>query len=248
VARAGWEAARTRLTAVDWARVGLVVLPIVALLFAGLAGYMLGRRQTRPSASLPRIASATRGWREETPAPGTHPLPTAPGPVLGTPGSPATESPLPQPATRFRDFRISASSWELANPPQHAADGDPYTFWHAWQTERFANGEWLTLTFPTERLIQRIGLMPGRFGPRARVDGRVRSILVKASGAPPQKLLFQDRPEMQIRDLKQPVRARKLILRIVTVLPGRRTDQIVVPEVQVWGSPAPSRIAQRPGE
>jgi hypothetical protein len=149
------------------------------------------------------------------------------------------------PPSRFRDFRISASSWELAHPPAHAADGDPYTFWHAWKTEKFAEGEWLTFTFPSERIITRIGLLPGRMGAGARAEGRIRSVLVKAGDEPPQKLLFQDRPELQYRDLKTPVRTRKLILRAVTVLPGRETRHILIPEVQVWGHPAPSQVSQR---
>jgi len=107
--------------------------------------------------------------------------------------------------TRFRDFKIAASSYELANPPARAADGDPYTAWHAWQTERFSDGDWLTLTFPTPRRVSRIGLIPGRVGPRADVDGRVRSILVKAPGTPPQKLIFDSRPQMQYRNLPKPV-------------------------------------------
>jgi hypothetical protein len=146
---------------------------------------------------------------------------------------------------RFRDFRISASSYELANPPTLAADGDPYTAWHAWETERFPEGDWLTLTFPTAQLVARIGLIPGRIGPRAGEDGRVRSILVKAPSAPPQKLIFADRPEVQYRDLKKPVLTRELILRIVTVLPGSRSRHIIIPEVQVWSYPAPSQVSRR---
>jgi hypothetical protein len=151
------------------------------------------------------------------------------------------------PLTRYRDFRVSASSYELANPPTLVADGDPYTAWHAWETERFPEGDWLTLTFPRPRVVSRIGLIPGRVGPRAREDGRVRSILVKAPGAPPQKLIFADRPDMQYRDLKKPVLARTLTLRIITVLPGSRSRHIVIPEVQVWGRPARGQVARRAG-
>jgi hypothetical protein len=149
--------------------------------------------------------------------------------------------------SRFRDFHITASSWELANPPGFAVDGDPYTAWHAWKTERFPEGDWLTLTFPTPRVISRLGLIPGRVGSRAREDGRVRSILVKAPGVPPQKLVFQDQPQMQYRDLKQPVLTRTLILRIITVLPGTRSSHIIIPELQVWGQVAPSQVARHPG-
>src|SRR5262249_35854621 len=136
---------------------------------------------------------------------------------------------------RFRDFKIAASSYELANPPARAADGDPYTAWHAWMTERYPEGDWLTLTFPTQRWISRIGLIPGRIGPRAGVDGRVRSILVKAPGAQPQKLLFDSQLQMQYRNLPTPVLTKSLTLRILTVQPGRRSAHIIIPEVQVWG-------------
>jgi hypothetical protein len=218
--RAAWKRARSLAAAVDWARAGRVAAPIAALLAAGLVGYALGQRAAGPPSSN-HVVSAARGWRSEM--------------------SPSS------PPRRFRDFHITASSWELANPPVLAADGDPYTAWHAWKTERFPEGDWLTLTFPTARVVTRIGLIPGRVGRRAREDGRVRSILVKARGAPPQKLIFADRPEMQYRDLQHPVLTRTLILRIVTVRPGRRSRHIIIPEVQAWGYPAPSQIARRTG-
>ena len=217
--RAGWKRVRARAAAVDWTRVGRVAVPVAALLAAGLVGYALGQRAAGPPSSN-HIVSATRGWRSET-LPSSHP-------------------------TRFRDFHVTASSWELANPPVLAADSDPYTAWHAWKTERFPEGDWLTLTFPTARVVTRIGLIPGRVGPRARADGRVQSLLVKAPGAPPQKLIFADRLQMQYRDLKKPLLTRTLILRIVTVLPGWRSRHIIIPEVQVWGYPAPSQVARRP--
>jgi hypothetical protein len=149
--------------------------------------------------------------------------------------------------TRFRDFEITASSWELAHPPALAVDGDPYTFWHAWKTEKFPTGEWLTLTFPEERVVTRIGLLPGRMGGGAKAEGRVRSLLVKSGDGTPEKVIFEDRAAVQYRDLEQPVRTKKLILRIATVLPGSETGHIVVPEVQVWGHPASSQVARHPG-
>jgi hypothetical protein len=177
----------------------------------GLLGYGLGRRQAEAPLRQ-RAATAVRGWRAESPS-----------------------ASRPGPPRRFRDFRIGASSWELAHPPVHASDGDPYTFWHAWKSERFAEGEWLTLTFPEARVVTRIGLMPGRAGAGSRAEGRVKSLLVKTEGAEPQKLFFDDRSQVQYRDLPEPIRAKKLILRIGTVRPGRETRHIVVPEVQVWG-------------
>jgi RNA polymerase subunit RPABC4/transcription elongation factor Spt4 len=261
-AAAGWgsdahrwgERVRALGRAVNWPRVGIVVLPPLALLMAGIVGYTLGQQHAASSDSSQPVASATRSWREETAgtrrsagrassAPRTA---QAPASEL-VPGPPEGPSEHIGPPTRFRDFRISASSWELAHPPAFAADGDPYTFWHAWKTERFHNNEWLTLTFPTERVITRVGLLPGRAGPGARAEGRVRSVLVKAGGQASQKLLFGDEPRMQLRNLNPPVRTRKLVLRIVTVLPGRETRHIVIPEVQVWGYPAPARIARRSG-
>jgi hypothetical protein len=248
--RDGWNRFRSRASAVDWRRVGRAVLPVAALILAGLLGYALGLRAAGPSAPGNRIASATRGWRSEAP-----PLATGAGQgIAGAQGTPRPEPPsaaapssgLTSPAllTRFRDFKIAGSSYELANPPARAADGDPYTAWHAWETERYPDGEWLTLTFPSQRRISRIGLIPGMIGPHAGRDGRVRSILVKAPGAPPQKLLFANRSQLQYRDLPKPVETRSLTLRIVTVSPGYRTSHIVVPEVQVWGQPA-NRLAAR---
>src|SRR5207247_5403373 len=130
---------------------------------------------------------AERGWRGESPAP-------APRSGIGEQRAGSAARSLPEavpvaprdqaleqasPLTRFRDFHVTASSWELAHPPENAVDGDPYTFWHAWKTERFANAEWLTFTFPTERVITRIGLLPGRMGAGARAEGRIRSVLIK---------------------------------------------------------------------
>jgi hypothetical protein len=233
--------------------VALVILPILALLLAGMAGYELGRRQARPGDGTPRVASAARGWRGEAPAgtqrgsveqPGDADT-LQPGAPVDSQGSPDQGTAPPLHPSRFRDFHISASSWELAHPPALAADGDPYTFWHAWKTEKFAEGDWLTLTFPTERVVTRIGLLPGRVGPGARDEGRVRSLLVKAPGAPPQKLLFADQPALQYRDLARPLRARTLILRFLTVLPGRESRHLLVPEVQVWGRPAATHVVSR---
>lgn len=248
--RGGWEQLRARATAVDWARVARVALPIAGLLLAGLVGYLVGQRAVKPSASQERVVSATRGWREQ--APGSA-RPAGSGEQVEhaqtraglepEPGQPLKSSP---PVRRLRDFRITASSWELVHPPAHAVDGDPYTFWHAWQTEKFAEGEWLTLTFPSERVVSRIGLLPGRIDARAGEDGRVRSLLVKAPGAPSQKLIFADRPGMQYRDLPRPVRTRQLILRVANVLPGRRSRHVVIPEVQVWGHPAATRVTRAP--
>jgi ribosomal protein L40E len=214
--RAGGERLRTRVAAIDWVRVGRVGLPAAALLLAALLGYALGRRGDRPASSGQRVVTAARGWRGENPRP-----------------------------VRFRDFQVSATSWEQAHPPALAADGDPYTFWHAWKSEKFPEGEWLTLTFPEKRRITRIGLLPGRAGAGARAEGRIKSLLVKAPGAAPQKLLFDDRPEIQYRDLKTPVEARQLILRIGTVRPGRETRHIVIPEVQAWGYPVPEQVTLR---
>jgi F5/8 type C domain-containing protein/double zinc ribbon protein len=252
--RAEWERVLGRIRGVDWARVGLVASPIAALGLAGLAGYALGRHGASPTSSSPRLVSAARGWRAETARPRGGPSDGGENDLqrLNTPaGPPLRLSPGPTPAsppTRFRDFRISASSWEVAHPPEAAADGNPYTFWHAWKTEKFPEGEWLTLTFPTERVVSRIGLLPGRQGPGARAEGRVRSLMVKASDAPPQKLFFQDRPALQYRDLTTPVRTRKLILRIGKVLPGWETHHIIVPELQVWGYPAAGQQVARSSE
>jgi ribosomal protein L40E len=219
--RDGWARLRTGAAAVDWARVGRVTLPAAALLLVALLGYALGRRGSRPAPvgerpAGERVVTAARGWRAEEPPP-----------------------------RRFRDFRISASSWEEAHPPALAADGDPYTFWHAWKSEKFPEGEWITLTFPETRRIARIGLFPERAGAGARAEGRIKSLLVKAPDAPTQKLFFDDRPAMQYRDLKPPVETRQLILRIGTVLPGRETRHIVIPEIQAWGYPAPEHVTLR---
>ena len=101
--------------------------------------------------------------------------------ATGPAGAPAAALALSSHPVRFRDFRVSASSYELANPPAYVADGDPYTAWHAWQTERFTDGDWLTLTFPRVRLITRIGLIPGRVGTGAGVDGACGRSLSKLS-------------------------------------------------------------------
>jgi hypothetical protein len=250
-ARAQWERLQTRMAAVDWERVGRVALPIAALLLAALMGYGIGRQGEKPSSAVHPAVTQAQGWRAQTAAARQgERSEESRGPVVKSPGVPVAEGITPSegaagPLTRFRDFQITASSWELAHPPVHASDGDPYTFWHAWRSERFPEGEWLTLSFPTERVVSRIGLLPGRMGEGARAEGRVRSILVKAGEEPPQKLLFQDRPEIQYQDLKTPVRTRKLVLRIVTVLPGRETRHLLIPEVQVWGHPAPSQVARR---
>src|SRR5436190_15572255 len=42
--RENWDRLRARARAADWPRVALVILPILALLLAGMAGYELGRR------------------------------------------------------------------------------------------------------------------------------------------------------------------------------------------------------------
>jgi hypothetical protein len=242
------------VAAVDWARVSRLALPLAALVLAGVVGFLVGQRGAPSSQN--RIASAERGWRGVTPAPASHSgvREREAGSAARTnpetlPGGPRDQTPeQASPVTRFRDFHITASSWELAHPPEYAVDGDPYTFWHAWKTERFNNGEWLTFTFPTERVITRIGLLPGRMGPGARAEGRVRSIMIKAAGATPQKLVFADRPEMQYRFLRAPVRTRKLVMRIGTVLPGRETRHILIPEVQIWGHRIASPLARRNGE
>jgi len=85
-------------------------------------------------------------------------------------------------------------------------------------------------------------------GPGARAEARIRSLLVKAPGASPQKLIFEDRPEMQYRFLNEPLRTRMLVLRIATVLPGNETHHIIIPEVQVWGHEVPSRLTKRTRE
>lgn len=250
-ARAVWERIQSRAAAVDWERVGRVALPAAALLLVGLLGYGLGRQEEKPSGAAPPAVTQAHGWRAQTAAARRNDRSEeTEGPVVKSPDGPAAAVGAAAleaagPPTRFRDFEITASSWELAHPPAHASDGDPYTFWHAWQSERFPEGEWLTLTFPEERVISRIGLLPGRMGGGARAEGRVRSVLVKSGNEPPQKLLFQDRPEVQYRDLKTPLQTRKLVLRIVTVLPGQETRHVVIPEVQVWGYPAPSQVARR---
>jgi hypothetical protein len=213
---AGWDGLRTHAAAVDWARVARVALPAAALILAALLGYVLGRRKDRPSPPGERVVTAARGWRAENPRP-----------------------------TRFRDFLVTASSWEVAHPPALAADGDPYTFWHAWKSEKFPEGEWITLTFPEKRRISRIGLLPGRAGAGARAEGRIQSLLVKAPDAPPQKLFFDDRPEMQYRPLQTQVETRQLILRIGVVRPGRETRHIVIPEIQVWGYPMAEQVTLR---
>src|SRR4051812_8446304 len=41
---AQWEQARRRLEAIDWARVNRVVLPVTALLSAGLIGFLFGQQ------------------------------------------------------------------------------------------------------------------------------------------------------------------------------------------------------------
>jgi ribosomal protein L40E len=245
--RDGWSQFRSRAAAVDWPRVGRTVLPVAALILAGLLGYALGLRAASPAATGSRIVSAARGWRSDTPtgpaasgSPATARPEPAPPPIHSAALPSSTRAPL----TRYRDFKIAGSSYELANPPARAADGDPYTAWHAWETERYPDGEWLTLTFPNRRHVSRIGLIPGMIGPHAGRDGRVRSILVKAPGAPPQKLLFANQSQLQYRDLPKPVDTRTLTLRIVTVTPGYRTRHIVVPEVQVWGQPA-NQVAAR---
>jgi hypothetical protein len=243
--RAGWERLRGWARTVDWTRVTMIALPPLALLLAGLIGFGMGRQSGRPAAR-ERITTVARGWRAGDPAATRGGARADQAPITRPSTPPAVAVQPGGPPTRFRDFRIAASSWEIAHPAVHAADGDPYTFWHAWETERFAaEGEWLTLTFPSERIITRVGLLPGRMGAGARAEGRVRSVLVKAGDEPPQKLLFQDRPELQYRELKPPVRTRKLILRAVTVLPGRETRHLLIPEVQVWGYPAPSQVSQR---
>lgn len=249
--QARWSRFRSRAAAVDWRRVGRVALPATALFLTGLLGYALGRQGDRPSSTGTPVVTQTGGWRAQTAAARRAAGTEEPvGPVVKSPDSPAAAAAVASPRsagppTRFRDFQITASSWELAHPPVHASDGDPYTFWHAWKSEKFAEGEWLTLSFPTERVITRIGLLPGRMGAGARSEGRVRSVLVKAGDEPPQKLLFQDQPKMQYRDLTTPLQTRKLVLRVVTVLPGRETRHLVIPEVQVWGHPAPDQIARR---
>jgi hypothetical protein len=207
--------------------VARVVLPVALLLLALALGYGLGRRG---------VDASNRGAGEQgTRARSTTRL--ASGTDLGA------ESPAP---VRLRDFNVTASSWEHAHPPIHAADGDPYTFWHAWQTERYATGDWLTLTFPEERVISRLGIVPGRVGPRARTEGRVRSVLVKAPGTEPQKLIFDDLPQLQLRKLDRPVRTRTLIVRIVSVLPGSQSRHILIPEIQVWGDSPSPRVARAP--
>jgi hypothetical protein len=249
---ARWKQLRSQAAEVDWERVGRLALPAAALLLAGLLGYGLGRQEAKPTGSVTGAVTQTQGWRAQTASAKQAKISEeTEGPVVKSPDAPAAAAGAERPTaatgplTRFRDFEISASSWELAHPPVHASDGDPYTFWHAWKSERFAEGEWLTLTFPTERVVTRIGLLPGRMGAGARAEGRVRSVMVKAGDEPPQKLFFQDRPAMQHKDLKTPLRTRKLVLRVVTVLPGRETKHIVVPEVQVWGNKAPDEIARR---
>jgi hypothetical protein len=252
MARLHWEQLRARAAAVDWERVGRVALPVAALLLAGLLGYGLGRQDEKSSSTGNRTVSRTGAWRAQT-ASSKHSTSDeetssqaakSPDAADLEERSAGSEGEAGAPA-RFRDFQISASSWELAHPPVNAADGDPYTFWHAWKSERFPEGEWLTLSFPTERVVSRIGLLPGRLGAGARAEGRVRSVMVKAGKSAPQKLLFEDRPEMQYRDLKTPLRTRKLVLRVVTVLPGRETRHLLIPEVQVWGYPAPTELARR---
>jgi hypothetical protein len=251
-----WDQVQRRLAAIDWARVNRIALPIAALLLAGLVGFIFGQQDGRSPAPANRTVSDTRGWRGTSPSAGLPLSDEAPVPGIadrrdaGTTVDSQSGQALERasPLTRFRDFHITASSWELSHPPELAVDGDPYTFWHAWKTERFSNGEWLTFTFPTERVITRIGLLPGRMGAGARAEGRIRSLLVKAPGGSPQKLIFADRPELQYRYLKEPVRARKLVLRIATVLPGRETRHILIPEVQIWGHQVPSRLTRRTGE
>jgi len=238
---ARWARIQSRLAAIDWAHVNRTLLPATALLLAGLIGFVFGQQSAPAPAARNPLVTSTRSWRGVAPSPGTRPAA-----IDQVPGdAPPDLTPKPAlPLTRFRDFHITASSWELAHPPELAADGDPYSFWHAWKTERFSNGEWLSLTFPTERIVTRIGLLPGRMGAGARAEGRIRSLLVKAPGGSPQKLLFADRPELQYRFLKQPVRTRKLVLRVATVLPGRETRHILIPEVQVWGHQVPRRLTR----
>jgi len=251
--RDGWEGLRERAAAVDWKRVGRVGLPLVAVLLVGLLGYSLGRSAARNAPSGDRVVSATQSWRSEEPlaqpnAPAASERARSASESVGSQPKMATIPPRGQNADlkRFRDFKIAASSYELANPPARAADGDPYTAWHAWMTERFPEGDWLTLTFPTRRWVSRIGLIPGQIGPRAGVDGRVRSIIVKAAGTPPQKLIFDNRPQIQYRDLPSPVLTKSLTLRVVTVQPGRRSRHIIIPEVQVWGPASASTVVRQP--
>lgn len=245
--RTAWDRVRARAAATDWSHVARIALPVAALLLAILVGFAIGRGTNGRATGPNQVVSAARSYRSAAMPGSGRGIPAEPAGASAAVPPVAPSAPLSHPL-RFRDFRISASSYELANPPTLAADGDPYTAWHAWETERYSEGDWLTLTFPTLRLVTRIGLIPGRVGPRAGVDGSVRSILVKAPGYSPQKLIFADRAQMQFRNLRQPMLTRELTLRIVTVLPGSKSRHIIIPEVQVWGYPAPSRTALRPSQ
>ena len=72
------------------------------------------------------------------------------------------------------------------------------------------------------------------------------TVVVKAPGAPTQKLLFDSRAQMQYHDLPRPVLTKTLTLRVVTVQPGRRSAHIIIPEVQVWGPGGAGPVARRP--
>src|SRR5439155_19982602 len=120
----GLEQIRSRAAAVDWARAGRAALPVAALLAAVLVGYGIGLRAASSPSPSDHVTSAARGWRGETAAPprnaarvparsgsGTRPeSPPKPAAVMGA--APSAASTL----TRFREFKIACSSYELADP------------------------------------------------------------------------------------------------------------------------------------
>lgn len=172
--------------------------------------------------------------------------PPSPSASVSSPVSSAS-SPSPSPTlraapplderkiVRLSGIKVRASSHERPFEPSRVLDGKVDTFWRSGEV---SGEDWLLLDFKRRVLVSRVGIVCGRVDAGDdgfRDNSRIRTVRLVLDGGVEIQGTLSDATKMQFIPLKAPSATTRLRIVITSERKGRRFQQGIIPEVEVWG-------------
>ena len=197
----------------------------LALTLLGLAGCLGGFAVTSQLVGTPSPSPSASVSSPVASAPSPSPSPT-----------PRAAPPLDErKIVRLSGIKVRASSYERPFEPSRVLDGKVDTFWRSGEV---SGEDWLLLDFKRRVLVSRVGIVCGRVD--AGDDGfhdnsRIRTVRLVLDGGAEIQGTLSDATKMQFIRLKAPTATTRLRLVITSERKGRRFQQGIIPEIEVWG-------------